>query len=78
MSVGATAGRDVIHGHREIAKRYTQLIEKVYVETGNLWEKYDGNTGLIASQDYAAPAMLGWTTGVYLVLKEHLEKCDII
>ena len=44
-------------------------IEKGFKDTGNLWEKYDGNTGEVANQDYKAPTMMGWTAGVYLRFK---------
>ena len=54
----------------EIARRYIKLIEESFCETGNLWEKYDGNTGKVANQDYEAPTMMGWTAGVYLCFKE--------
>lgn len=57
----------------EIAVRYTTLIEKGFEDTGNLWEKYDGNTGVVANQDYKAPAMMGWTAGVYIYFKHYLE-----
>ena len=58
---------------REIATRYTRLIEQGYEETGNLWEKYDGNTGVVANQDYQAPAMMGWTAGIYIYFKNYLD-----
>ncbi len=58
---------------REIAIRYTRLIEQGYEETGNLWEKYDGNTGVVANQDYQAPAMMGWTAGIYIYFKNYLN-----
>lgn len=57
----------------EIAKRYIKLIEKNFEKTGNLWEKYDGNTGEVANQDYKAPTMMGWTAGVYLRFKEEFK-----
>lgn len=56
-----------------IAKKYVKLINENYAVTGNLWEKYDGNDGSVANQDYNAPAMLGWTAGVYIYFKEKLK-----
>ena len=56
----------------DIAKRYIDLLEASFEETGNLWEKYDGNTGKVANQDYNAPTMMGWTAGVYLRFKYDL------
>lgn len=58
---------------REIAKRYIKLIEENFTKTENLWEKYDGNTGEVANQDYKAPTMMGWTAGVYLYFKNILK-----
>ena len=52
----------------EIAKRYRNLLEQNFAKTGNLWEKYDGNTGKVVNAEYNAPPMLGWTAGVYLAL----------
>lgn len=56
----------------DIAKCYINLIETSFNKTGNLWEKYDGNTGKVANQDYNAPTMMGWTAGVYLRFKYDL------
>lgn len=50
----------------EIAKRYRNLLEHNFAKTGNLWEKYDGNTGEVVNAEYNAPPMMGWTAGVYL------------
>ena len=49
-----------------IAKKYINLIEKNFNNTGNLWEKYNGLNGNTANEDYNAPKMLGWTAGVYI------------
>lgn len=58
----------------DIAKRYINLIETGFNKTSNLWEKYDGNTGEVANQDYNAPTMMGWTAGVYLRFKYELKE----
>lgn len=57
---------------REISRRYISLIDSSFEKNGDLWEKYDGNTGEVASQEYTAPSMLGWTAGVYLKFKNDL------
>lgn len=58
---------------RRIAKKYTRSIEKIYKETGALWEKYNVTDGSIKVNDeYEMPQMLGWTSGVYLDLKKYL------
>ena len=43
----------------EIKDKYIDLIETNFEKTGKLWEKYNGNTGEVANEDYNAPAMLG-------------------
>lgn len=58
------AGRSALA--EEIAKRYRNLLEHNFAKTGNLWEKYDGNTGEVVNAEYNAPPMMGWTAGVYL------------
>ena len=50
----------------EIAQKYRSLLEHNFAKTGNLWEKYDGNTGEVVNAEYSAPPMMGWTAGVYL------------
>lgn len=60
-----------------IAKKYVCLTEKVFGETGNLWEKYNvvnGSTDVIDGNDGCSmPAMIGWTAGTYLSLKKYIE-----
>ncbi len=52
-----------------LAKKYVGAIEKIFAETGNLWEKYNGISGnLDVASEYGTPPMLGWTAGVYLDL----------
>ena len=51
---------------KRVAEKYVALVEANFEETGNLWEKYDGVTGKVASDEYEAPPMMGWTSGVYL------------
>ena len=58
-----------------VAEKYVKLVEKVYKETGKLWEKYnvmDGNANAVG--EYGTPEMLGWTAGVYVALKEKGER----
>ena len=58
----------------EIARRYTNLIETNFAATGNLWEKYNGNTAEVVNEEYDAPPMLGWTAGMYLFFAHLLGK----
>ena len=60
---------------RRIATKYTELVENVFDETGNLWEKYnvvDGNINV--SNEYKMPPMMGWSAGVYIASKKILEE----
>ena len=57
-----------------IAKRYAKLLETNFSKTQNLWEKYDGNTAEVVSEEYDAPPMLGWTAGIYLFFAHILGK----
>jgi alpha,alpha-trehalase len=66
------------YGYRDdamrIAANFKRLIEKVFTETGHLWEKYDVVRGSAeALAEYETPAMLGWTYGTYRVLTELLK-----
>lgn len=57
---------------RRIAGKYIHLVEQVFEETGNLWEKYnvvEGNANVITEEKM--PPMMGWTAGVYLAFAEH-------
>ena len=59
---------------RRLAKKYLQLVQMVFAETGNLWEKYnviEPKKG--AASEYGTPSMLGWTAGVYLWCREYLS-----
>lgn len=59
------------YGYKEaalrIAQKYTQLVERVFRETGHLWEKYNVVSGTVSTaKEYETPAMMGWSAGVYL------------
>ena len=57
-----------------LAKQYVDLIEKVEVETGQLWEKYNADTGSTdVAGEYKMPPMMGWTAGIYLKCKTFLR-----
>ena len=59
---------------KRIAAKFLGLIEKAFVETGHLWEKYDVVRGSAdALAEYETPAMLGWTYGTYRVFTELLK-----
>jgi alpha,alpha-trehalase len=64
------------YGHydlaKKIAKRWMQLNEKVYKNTGKMMEKYNVvSTDLLAGGgEYPAQDGFGWTNGVYLALEK--------
>ena len=58
-----------------IAHKYVTVIEKLFNQTGMLWEKYHVLTGDNKTEaDYNSREMMGWSAGVYLYAKEFLEK----
>ena len=58
---------------KRIAEKYIQLVDKVFEETGNLWEKYNVVEGNInVANEYKMPAMMGWSAGVYLAVQKYL------
>lgn len=58
---------------REVAERYIRLVERVYDQTENLWEKYNVVEGNVkVNTESPMPAMMGWSAGVYLALKAEL------
>lgn len=63
------------YGYDELAKKvatkFINLVEKQYLETGELWEKYDGVTG---GHPSSACPMTGWTAGAYLYFCKQLSK----
>lgn len=65
------------YGFREhairIAHKYISTVESVFMKTGALWEKYNVDDGSInVKNEYDMPAMMGWSAGVYLALKNYL------
>jgi alpha,alpha-trehalase len=50
-----------------IAAKYVALVESVEEQTGQLWEKYNADSGNCdVAAEYVMPPMMGWTAGVYL------------
>ncbi len=57
-----------------IAKKYVKLIDKTFIETGKLWEKYNAVTGEVSvTSEYETPEMMGWSAGVYLYCIKLIE-----
>jgi len=60
---------------RRIAQKWVDVVALNFEKTGNLWEKYNAETGGInAANEYEMPAMLGWTAGTFLYACDVLER----
>ena len=60
---------------KRIAQKYVTLAEKVFDETGALWEKYNVVDGSInVNNEYKMPTMLGWSAGVYIAAQKFLKQ----
>lgn len=60
---------------KRIAHKFVALVDKVFEENGNIWEKYnvvDGSINVV--NEYDMPAMMGWTAGVYLCARKYMEE----
>ena len=58
-----------------LAKQYVDLVESVEKTTGQLWEKYNADTGSTdVAAEYKMPPMMGWTAGIYLKCKTLLQR----
>lgn len=67
------------YGYKEdalrIAKKYIDVNDKMYKETGTMWEKYHVENGTHNTvKDYKCREMIGWTAGVYMFAKKYLEE----
>ena len=67
------------YGYREealrIARKYVSVVDKVFAETGALWEKYTVVKGEVSvTKEYESPKMLGWSAGVYLFCRNLIGK----
>lgn len=51
---------------RRVAQKYLQTVVTNYLETGQLWEKYDAVSGRPHRAEYEPQPMLGWTAGVFV------------
>ena len=72
--VGALLRYGYLEDAKRISAKFLALMEKCFVETGHLWEKYDVVSGSAdALAEYETPAMLGWTYGTYRVFSKLLK-----
>lgn len=68
------------YGYKEdaerIARKYVGVVWRGFLETGDLWEKYNaenGSTKTTAEANYITPAMMGWSAGVLMDALRFLE-----
>ena len=58
---------------RRVARKYVDSIVSIYNSTGNLWEKYNGETGTIeVKSEYELPPFMGWTAGAFMFMSDYL------
>jgi len=57
-----------------IGKKYINMLETVFEETGELWEKYNAVEGNNKPVSNSQTTMLGWTAGTYLSISRYLEE----
>ncbi len=59
---------------KRVAKKYVDLVERIFEETGHLWEKYNIKEGSVnVKNEYEMPAMMGWSAGTYMAFKKYLD-----
>jgi alpha,alpha-trehalase len=59
----------IVEAALRLASKYVQAVCSGFETTGDLWEKYNAEDGSMKSCDepgYTAPAMMGWTAGVFV------------
>lgn len=62
-----------------IALKYIDTIDALFEKEGKIFEKYNSYTGSVGvGESYGTPEMLGWTAGVYLTLKNFIERKILI
>ncbi len=58
---------------QRLRKKYLNTCVRHFQETGQLWEKYDAETGEHGGGEYTAPPMMGWTAGVFVHFAQRAE-----
>lgn len=57
-----------------IARKYVDSITSIYLTTGNLWEKFNGELGnLDITNEYEMPPFMGWTAGAFIFASDYLR-----
>jgi neutral trehalase len=57
---------------QRIAQKNLATATTLFEQTGKLWEKTDAERGAVAAGEYDAPAMMGWSAGVYVACANYL------
>lgn len=57
---------------RRLAEKYVRTALHLFEKTGQLWEKTDAETGLVAGGEYKAAPMMGWSAGIFVELCAYL------
>jgi alpha,alpha-trehalase len=59
---------------RLVRNKFVSLVDKIFAESGQLWEKYDASKGTVSlTREYVTPPMMGWTAGVYEYCRKEKE-----
>jgi len=72
LAINAFLNYGYVEDAKRVAQKYVNLVETNFEKTNNLWEKYNVVTGGVDIEDECSaghqvmPAMMGWTSGVYL------------
>ncbi len=62
---------------RRVASGFVETVARNLARTGDLWEKYNAETGgLDVRNEYELPSMMGWTAGVGAALAGFVLSCD--
>ena len=78
MVIGALLRYGYDEDAKRLARQYVDLVETVEKTTGQLWEKYNADTGSTdVAAEYKMPPMMGWTAGIYLKCKTLLSSTCI-
>ena len=65
----ALKNNGLVDDAKRIAKKYMSVVDKEFIRTGKLWEKYDVIKGEKSSiNEYQETEMMGWTAGVYIYI----------
>ncbi len=74
MVIKALLNYGFVSEANRIAQKYVDVVDKVFDETGHLWEKYNVLSGTVSvTKEYVTPTMMGWSAGVYIYCNKFLK-----